>query len=148
MKVLQSIGIVALGIVVTGCASITGGTTQEITVITNPAGASCVFEREGLPIGTIATTPGTLLVRRLKHDIMIKCDKPGFHQATYLNNSGLSGAIAGNVAADILLTAGISSIVDSASGADNEYDGSVNISLVPISATAPVSETAQAEQPR
>jgi hypothetical protein len=34
----------------------------------------------------------------------------------------------------LLLTAGISSIVDSASGADNEYTGSVVIGLTPVTA--------------
>ena len=45
--------------------------------------------------------------------------------------------VAGNVAADLILTAGISSIVDSASGADNEYTSQVVIGLTPISAIQP-----------
>jgi hypothetical protein len=45
--------------------------------------------------------------------------------------------IAGNIAADIILTAGISSIVDSASGADNRYDPVVNITLAPLTGAPP-----------
>jgi len=71
------------------------------------------------------------MVRKTKYDLMIKCDKPGYEQASYLNHSGVTAAIAGNVAADILLTAGVSSIVDSASGADNQYDSVVNVTLIP-----------------
>jgi hypothetical protein len=114
-------------------------------VSTNPAGASCVLEREGQPIATIPATPGTALIKKSKHDITIKCSKDGFETATYINNSGLaSGSVAGNVAADLLLTAGLSSIIDSASGADNKYESPVNITLIPRNAAmmAPAAPTA------
>ncbi len=76
-------------------------------------------------------------MQRRKYDITVRCKKDGFLEATYINNSGLaSGAVAGNVAADLLLTAGLSSIVDSASGADNQYDSAVNITMIPMSAAA------------
>jgi len=101
-------------------------------VVTNPDDARCVFEREGAPIGTIERTPATLLVRRLNQDIQITCSKEGFEDAHFLNESGYSSMIAANVATDVILTLGISSIIDSASGADNEYLGTVNISLVPL----------------
>jgi hypothetical protein len=120
-----------------GCASIIDGTTQEISVVSNPPGANCVFYRQDQPIGTVMNTPGMLTVKRRKYDITIKCDKPGYSQATYLNHSGTSAMIAGNIAADLILTAGISSIVDSANGADNRYDPVVNISLVPVNGTVP-----------
>jgi hypothetical protein len=129
---------VAVTIMLAGCASIVGGgSSQDIQVSTFPAGASCVFTRHGEKLGTIASTPGTLNVKRRKYDIEITCDKPGYQQATYLNHSGLNTLVAGNVAADLILTAGISSIVDSANGADNEYTGSVNIGLTPVEAKAP-----------
>jgi hypothetical protein len=79
----------------------------------------------------VAQTPGSALVQKTKYDITVKCDKPEYEQAVYLNHSGVSAAIAGNIAADIILTAGISSIVDSATGADNKYDTVVNLTLAP-----------------
>jgi hypothetical protein len=95
-----------------------------------------------LPLATIPTTPGTALIKKSKHDITIKCDKPGYQQATYINDSGLaSGSVAGNVAADLILTAGLSSIIDSASGADNKYESPVNITLIPVMTAAPVATT-------
>jgi hypothetical protein len=115
-----------------GCVSVFEGTSQDIHVATSPSGATCVFEREGQSIGTI-TTPGVLTVRKNKYDITIRCDKPGYEQATYNNHSGVSAAIAANIAVDILFTAGIASIIDSANGADNKYDSVVNITLVPAS---------------
>jgi hypothetical protein len=125
----------------TGCVSVFEGTSQEITVVTNPAGAHCAFRREGdgKDMGNVLATPGTLSVRKSKYDLTIICDKEGYQQATYLNHSGVSSVVAANIAVDLLLTAGISSIVDSANGADNHYDPVVNISLTPV---LPVTATA------
>jgi hypothetical protein len=123
-----------------GCATLLEGTSQEILVSTNPSGATCTLEREGQVIATINATPGAALVKRRKQDITVRCKKDGFQEATYVNDSGLaSGAVAGNVAADLLLTAGLSSIVDSASGADNQYENTVNVTMIPVGqAAAPV----------
>jgi hypothetical protein len=136
-------------IFLTGCATIFEGTTQEVMVVTNPAGASCIFEREGVKIAEIGKTPASTIVRKTKYDITIKCNRPGFQQAEYRNHSGTSAAIAGNVAADLILTLGISSIVDSANGADNKYDSVVNLTLVPAEPTlAPTTSSVQSEQPQ
>jgi hypothetical protein len=86
------------------------------------------FYREGASIGTIAHTPGQLQVDRRKYDI-IKCDKTGYGEATYVIHSGLVKMVAANVAADIFLTMGVSSAVDSATGADNEYTSDVVIQM-------------------
>ena len=117
-----------------GCVSVFEGTSQEITVVTNPPGAHCSFLRkgDGKEMGNIAVTPGTLSVRKSKYDLTITCDKEGYQQAIYVNHSGVSSVVAANVAVDLLLTAGISSIVDSANGADNHYDPVVNLSLSPV----------------
>jgi membrane-associated protease RseP (regulator of RpoE activity) len=134
MKLHTVAAVAALGLALSGCATVFEGTSQEISVVTNPPGASCSFERQGMQVGTIASTPGTANIRKSKYDIWIKCDKAGFQQAQYLNHSGTTATIAGNVAADLILTAGLSSIVDSADGADNKYDSAVNITLIPVSA--------------
>ena len=133
---LAAAGPCALAFVLCGCASITEGTSQDISVVTNPAGASCVFERQGMNIGTIASTPATLNVPKRKYDILIRCNKAGYQEATYLNHSGVTAVIAANVATDLLLTAGLSSIIDSSTGADNKYDSAVNLSLIPNQAAA------------
>jgi hypothetical protein len=101
--------------------------------VTNPSGAYCAFDRQGLQVGTIASTPGTANIRKSRYDIIIRCTKPGYMEGRYLNHSGTTATIAANVAADLILTAGLSSIVDSADGADNKYDSAVNITLLPAS---------------
>jgi hypothetical protein len=127
--------IAAACVALCGCASIVGeGSNQEIRVTTNPADASCAFIREGQNIGTIKSTPGALMVKRRKYDITIKCTKAGYAETEYFNKSGLSSLVGGNIAADLVLTAGISSIVDSATGADNEYTSNVVISMTPLAA--------------
>ena len=116
-----------------GCASIVSGTSQEIKVVTNPAGANCQFVREGSVIASVNNTPGGVTIRKTKHDITLKCNKEGYQEATYLNHSGADGATFGN----IILGGGIGWAIDSASGSDNKYTGEVNVSLVPIIAAPP-----------
>ncbi|MBV8799276.1 MAG: hypothetical protein JOY77_13045 [Alphaproteobacteria bacterium] len=140
MKSFAVAAVAALGAAVSGCATVFEGTSQEISVVTNPPGASCSFERQGMQVGAIANTPGTANIRKSKYDIIIKCDKPGYQQAQFLDHSGVSAAIAGNVAADLLLTWGLSSVVDSADGADNKYDSAVTMTLLPISGQAALSQ--------
>lgn len=128
---LRVVGFLAVGFALGGCVSVFEGTSQDIVVNTTPSGAQCEFTRQGQNIGSISNTPGTLTVRKSKHDLLITCNKDGYQEAAYVNNSGLSGAVAAGIAVDVLLTAGVSSIVDSATGADNKYESVVNIMLPP-----------------
>jgi hypothetical protein len=115
------------------CSSVIEGRSQEIAVNTNPPGANCTLMREGKPIGTVATTPGTVIIRKTKYDITVECDKAGFMKGSSLDKSGTAGATVGN----ILLGGGIGWAVDSATGADNKYDATVNMTLIPASAAPP-----------
>jgi hypothetical protein len=140
--------IAMIGVGLSGCATVFEGTSQEITVNTNPPGAQCVFDREGREVGRIGSTPGTANIRKSKYDLTIVCTKDGYQSATYLNHSGTTATIAANVAADLILTAGLSSIVDSADGADNKYDSAVNLSLQPIEPLHASSETNNGAAPQ
>ena len=114
-------------LLLSGCASIIEGTSQEIAINTNPAGADCALHRETVVIGRVNPTPGAVTIKKTKHDITIFCNKTGYQEASYFNNSGAAGATFGN----IVLGGGIGWAIDSASGADNKYDSPVNITLVP-----------------
>jgi hypothetical protein len=134
----------AIAMLCGGCSTIIEGTSQELYVNTNPAGASCKFMREGRQIATITPTPGAAFVQKTKYDITVVCDRDGFEQATYLNHSGAAGATFGN----IILGGGIGWAVDSASGSDNKYDSPVNLTMVPKRPTAaPVSPVSSAPLP-
>ncbi|MEP0709518.1 MAG: hypothetical protein ABJL17_16450 [Parvibaculum sp.] len=109
------------------CSSIIEGTSQEITVNTNPDGADCSLVREGVSIARINPTPGAATIKKTKYDISIECTKAGYSKATFLNHSDVAGATVGNV----ILGGGVGWAIDSASGADNKYETPVNITLVP-----------------
>ncbi|MDE1172263.1 MAG: hypothetical protein PW790_01040 [Parvibaculaceae bacterium] len=125
---MKSIGVIAaaLAIGLSGCSSIIEGTSQEIVINTTPEGADCALYREGIAIGRVSETPGAATVKKTKDDITIKCNKDGYQETTYMNNSGAAGATFGNIVAG----GGIGWAIDSASGADNKYDSPVNLSLV------------------
>jgi len=134
-----AVGAMSLG----GCATVIEGTSQEITVNTNPPGASCVLNRKAdakvaeTEIGRIVPTPGKVKIKKTKYDINIVCDKEGYQQSTYMDHSGAAGATAGN----IILGGGIGWAIDSAAGSDNKYDTPINVTLVPV---VPVAATAPA----
>lgn len=107
---------------------------------TNPEGANCSLNREGVSIARISPTPGAATIQKTKHDITISCEKESFHEATYFNKSDVAGATVGN----IILGGGIGWIIDSASGADNKYTSPVNITLVPLTEPKPAPMVAPA----
>ena len=131
-KTYQIAALILASLSVSGCASVFEGTSQQILVSTSPSGASCVFERQGFPIASVPVTPGSAFIKKDKYDIVIKCNKPGYEEAVFLNHSGVAGATVANVIGGVF-TGGIAWAVDSASGADNKYDSPVNISLAPMS---------------
>jgi hypothetical protein len=109
-----------------GCASVIEGQSQDVVVNTTPPGATCTFVRNNASLGTITSTPGTMRVEKTKDDISIKCDKAGYQQTTYLNKSGYPEYNW----AYILVGGPIGWGFDSATGADNEYASPVTIDLL------------------
>ena len=112
----------------TGCASILSGTSQTITLNSNPPGARCELVREGRIIGTVENTPGAVTVRKTKHDIDVVCKKQGFTEAKEFAESGTDGSVFGN----IILSGVVGWAVDSAAGADNKYPEVFTVNMTPI----------------
>jgi hypothetical protein len=111
----------------TGCATILAGSSQTVTVATNPPGARCELLREGRVIGTVENTPGAITLKKTKHDIDVVCRKDGFTDAKGFGESGTEGATFGNIVLGGLIGWG----VDSAVGADNKYPEVMTVNLVP-----------------
>lgn len=130
MGILRAIAGSGVALALGGCAAIFDGTSQQISVNTNPSEARCKFMRLGSPIAEISSTPGAATVQKTKNDITIVCAKPGYTDATYHNKSGIAGATFANVLGGVI-TGGIAWAIDSSSGADNKYDGQVNMTLIP-----------------
>jgi hypothetical protein len=131
-----------------GCAAVFDGTTQQISVNTTRTDARCKLMRLAAPIGEIASTPGAVTIQKTKHDITIVCSKPGYVDATYMNHSGVAGATFANILGGVI-TGGIAWGIDSASGADNKYEGQVNMTLLPVASLPPSQpEVPTAPQPQ
>ena len=123
-------------IALSGCATIFDGTTQTITINTNPSGADCTLNRNGAVIGHVSPTPASMNIEKTKDDITILCNKFGFEQATYLNHSGVAGATYADIIGGGLGLIGWG--IDSSTGSDNKYDSPVNMTLVPEQTSMPM----------
>ena len=119
--------IAAACLALAGCASIITGTSQKISIATQPTGAKCVLSRQDQPIATIEPTPGAATVQKDKHDILVKRDKDGYQTAMQYLHSGVEEGTFGN----ILLGGVIGWGIDSADGADNRYPDTAMVMLMP-----------------
>src|SRR6185369_3446122 len=109
------------------CATVVSGTSQNISVRTEPDGANCRLERAGAVVGIINPTPGTVHVDKSKNDITVICKKEGYEDGISPLPSSFTGATFGN----ILLGGLIGVAVDAASGANNKYPENAYVILTP-----------------
>ncbi|NQW09118.1 MAG: hypothetical protein HQ481_04455 [Alphaproteobacteria bacterium] len=128
MKRLFNLGLLAAaGLAMSGCATITTGSNQSITVLTDPSGAECQLDRQGSAVAIINPTPGAVQVDKSKDTIAIRCRKEGFQDTAGTLGSEFQGMTFGNI-----IFGGIIGIaVDAGSGAMNEYPSQISIVLIP-----------------
>ncbi len=105
-----------LSALITGCASITGSTSQSVSVQTiqgsqNVAGANC--ELSNSKGKWFVNTPGSIPIGRSNDDLQVICKKEGLNYGSTTVASDTKGSMFGN----ILLGGGIGAIVDHNSGA-------------------------------
>jgi hypothetical protein len=133
--------VAALGVAVSGCASIVEGTTQSIAITTTPQpGAKCTLKNSE---GTwFVTTPGNAQVHKTKHDLAVDCTLAGFKNGHSTVAPHFNGATVGNVIAGGIIGIGI----DAATGANYNYPTSVNVAMDPEN-VAPVAPPASASAP-
>jgi hypothetical protein len=126
MKLIGFAAIAALGIAVSGCATIIKGTTQSVAVTTPPTtGATCTLSsKEG---NWQITSPGVAHVEKSKEDIQVTCEKPGWQTATATIPSNFQGWTLGNIILGGVIGVG----VDAATGAMNEYPGAFQVPMQP-----------------
>lgn len=120
--------ILACIVTLTGCATLTTGNSQAITIGTKPQGATCTLTRDGKVVGVVNPTPGTVNVDKSKNDISIICTKDGFQDETTACTSNFQGMTFGN----ILFGGLIGIAVDAGSGAMHKYPTEFTILLFPI----------------
>jgi hypothetical protein len=128
-----------------GCATVTTGNSQRLTVNTDPPGADCTLTQGSTVVGHVNPTPGVIAVQRSRDDIRVACKKEGYEEADYVNRSGFEAMTVGNV----ILGGVVGIAIDAASGATNKYDEKMYIRLASASAgpEAPASAASPAPTP-
>jgi hypothetical protein len=112
-----------------GCATLTTGSSQTLTIVTEPAGAACLLRRGGEVIGAVNPTPGSIAVVKSHGAISVRCTRDGFREAEQGLTASFQAATLGNV----LLGGLIGVVVDAASGATATYEPQLLVLMVPAS---------------
>lgn len=107
------------------CATIVSGTTQTVTVSTDPAAATCTLDRAGTRVGAIPSTLGSVRLDKSGKDLAVTCAKEGYKTATIQQASSFNGVTFGNILAGGVI--GI--VVDAASGANFNYPSDIRMGL-------------------
>ena len=121
--------LIGLALACSACATVVGGTTQDVFVQTEPAGAYCKVDRQGATVGLINPTPGKIALSRSKESVVVSCTLAGYEQSNELLLASFTGATVGN-----LLLGGLVGIaIDASSGANNRYPDRVLVVMTPES---------------
>jgi len=138
MKTVIVTGLCALGLSLSGCASVVQGQSQTIAITTPPTtGAECTL-KSALGSWNV-TSPGTVKVQRSKENVEIRCNKAGFQEGYSVIPSEFEGWTVGN-----LLIGGIIGIgVDAATGAINQYPNAFQVPMYPLPAAPTASAPAE-----
>lgn len=138
-----AIGAVTL---LTGCASIVGGTNQVISVETRDkekqvAGATCQLNN-GKGVYYV-TTPGTVMIHRAYEDMNVKCEKDEYQPGLAAVKSSTKGMAFGNILFGGLIGAG----VDIASGAAYDYPPIITVMMGETITVAPPTSPEEGVKP-
>ena len=111
------------------CATITTSPSQNLTVLTEPAGARCEIERNGAPLAVVNPTPGTVRIGKSNRETTITCTRDGHLPAQTALSPEFQPMFLGN----ILLGGVVGIVVDVSTGAISKYPDSIQIALTPAS---------------
>jgi len=118
---------VPLIFITTGCASITGSTSQNLSVQTRAADGKEVKESQcdlTNKRGTyFVSTPGTIMISRSNDDLMVTCRKEGYENGRASVVSAVKGSMFGN----IIFGGGIGAVIDHSNGSAYEYPSFVQV---------------------
>jgi hypothetical protein len=124
---MRWVAILALAATCGGCASITRGTTDQVQIQSEPAGADVRTS-----MNQTCTTPCTLQFSR-KDEFTVTASKPGYHSAAIDVHTRIAGGGAAGFAGNVLLGGVVGMAVDAADGATLEhYPNPVILKLPPL----------------
>jgi PEGA domain len=119
-----------------GCASVTRGTTENISIATTPAGATA--DISGLDIPTACVTPCVVQAKR-NADITVTINKEGYEPQIVALTKEIPGSGAAGFAGNILAGGLIGIGVDAATGAAQDHKPNpVIVTLQPLAPASPV----------
>ncbi len=127
MKKILYGSLLTLAALTSGCATLTKGGSQAVTVDTDPSGAACTLTRDAKPVAVVNPTPGSVQVEKAKGTIAVGCKRLGYLEAAGNLASEFQAMTFGN----ILFGGVVGIVVDAASGAMHEYPATVTITLIP-----------------
>lgn len=129
---LKIITVFMLLVLLQGCATLTTGSDQSVSIETTPPGAVCTMVREGETVGIVNPTPGSVTISKDMDPMEVTCDLDEYITLVNVIDSDFQGATLGN----IILGGGVGLIIDAASGAMREYPASLRFRLQPESFTS------------
>lgn len=124
--------VLALGaaIILSGCATITRGTTNQVQVLSEPPGATAQTT-----LGHQCVTPCSLSIPR-KEEFVVRYHKDGYQDAQIPVKTGIAGTGAAGFAGNVLLGGVVGMGVDAATGATLEHQPNpVTVTLQPLGAS-------------
>ncbi len=125
MKTIITISYSLFFLMSTGCASIISGSEQEISLTSQPSGATVTVE----PGGQQATTPGTLLLKRKDGPYRLNFTLDGHEPYSVMLTTDMNGWVYGN----LILGGIIGFLIDSSTGASTTLNpDEVNANLVKV----------------
>jgi hypothetical protein len=128
MRIFSLVVAATVVVLFSGCASITTGSTQPLSVTTKQAGTSVVGAACELTNGKgtyYVTTPGTVTVKRSYSDMVVVCKKDPLPDANMTVKSSVKAMAFGN----IILGGVVGAIVDTSTGAAYDYPTSFDLEM-------------------
>lgn len=144
MKKLRSATWRAAPLVLVGCASITGSSTQPVSVKTlkkgtDVVGATCTLAND--KGSWTVTTPGTVMVGKSINDLAVDCRQAKDVAGAAVYKSSSNAGIWGN----ILIGGGIGALIDAKTGAGFNYPAAMTVELADVA--PPLAKKAPAVAP-
>ncbi len=115
---IRLLAVAALVLPCIGCASVTRGTTENISISSTPSGATA--ELSGLDNPTSCVTPCVVVVKR-SADITVTINKDGYEPQVIPLTKEIPGSGAAGFAGNILLGGLVGMGVDAATGAAQDH---------------------------
>jgi len=126
MRLFNLFMLITFPILIMGCASITGSTSQNISITSKDKDkqiSAVACELSNSKGKWFISTPGSLQIGRSNDELMIICKKEGFDTGMASVESDTKAGMIGN----IIFGGGIGAIIDHNTGAAYEYPNSVEV---------------------